>query len=144
MHNLFGCNQAGAGGCENYGWGATFPTLLIRNIIGFRETTDLNRNSFYLAPALSELMFEKGKTYGISNLSFLGIKIDVNYKINTDDEIEIELKCKSDIKIKLLVTDENQQVLAKSEKYLKDTGVVFNGENYKLYTVSLDLDNEND
>jgi len=132
-----------AGGCENYGWGATFPTLLIRNIIGFRETMDLNRNSFYLAPALSELMFEKGKTYGISNLSFLGIKIEVNYTINSDDEIEIDLKCKSDSKIRLLVTDENQQVLAKSEKYLKDTRVVFSGDNYKLYTISIDLNNKN-
>jgi hypothetical protein len=75
-----------AGGCENYGWGATFPTLLIRNLIGFREKTDLNKNSFYLAPALSKLMFKKGKTYGISNLGFLGIKIEVNYKIISGDE----------------------------------------------------------
>ena len=127
-----------AGGCENYGWGATFPTLLIRNIIGFRETSDLNRNSFYLAPALSDSMFEQGKIYGISNLSYRGTKIDVNYRINTEDKIEIELKCKSDNRIKLLVKDDNQRVVAKSETYSKSTEVIFSGYNYGLYTVFID------
>ncbi len=88
-------------------------------------------------------MFEQGKIYGISNLSYRGIKIDVNYRINTDDKIEIDLKCKSDNKIKLLVTDEKQRVMAKSGKYSNVTGVIFSGDNYGLYTVFIELNTGN-
>ena len=48
-------------GCENYGWGATFPTLLIRNMIGFREVNNLKQSQFHLAPALALLDVRNGK-----------------------------------------------------------------------------------
>jgi len=127
-----------AGGCENYGWGATFPTLLIRNLIGFRETEDLEKDRFYLAPALSNMMFEQAKTYGISNLGYRGTKINVNYKIKADDKIDVELNCKSKSRIKLVVTDEGGKLKASSDDYTNLAGVMFSGDNYKVYTVTVE------
>ena len=127
-----------AGGCENYGWGATFPTLLIRNLIGFRETDDLEKDRFHLAPALAKDMFKQGRTYGISNLCYRGTKIDVNYKMAADDKIDVELKCKSDNRIKLLVTDEAGKVKAGSDGYHKTVSLKFTGNNGGLYTVTVE------
>lgn len=127
--------QQWAGGCENYGWGATFPTLLIRNLIGFRETEDLNHTRFTLSPALTKEMFKSSKTYGISNLNYRGIKIDVNYKILPDDKLQILLNCKSQKGIKLLVKDESGKIITKSKGYGVIASAKFNGQNYGLYTV---------
>lgn len=126
-----------AGGCENYGWGATFPTLLIRNLIGFRETDDLETDRFHLCPALSNELFKRGKTYGISNLSFRGIKIDVHYKLLTDDKVEIELQCKSPDMITILVEDENGTIVAKADSYATTSAIKVVGKNYELYTVTV-------
>jgi len=126
-----------AGGCENYGWGATFPTLLIRNLIGFRETDDLEKDQFCLAPALAKEMFYQGRTYGISNLSYRQIKIDVNYEVAADDKIDVELKCKFDYGIRVVVMDEEGKVKVESGGYANLVGVRFRGDNYGLYTVTV-------
>lgn len=126
-----------AGGCENYGWGATFPTLLIRNLIGFRETDDLEKDRFCLCPALTNHMFELGKTYGISNLNYRGIKIDVEYTIKEGDKLDVKLKCSLDNEIKLIVKDEKENIKIQSDKYVKTAEVKFSGDNYGFYTVTV-------
>lgn len=125
-----------AGGCENYGWGATFPTLLIRNLIGFRETSNSEKEQFQLAPALSKIMFEEGKAYGISNLSYRDIKVDINYQLLTNNEINVQLSCKSQERIKLLVSDEQGKVLKTSDSS-NDVSLDFNARNFDLYTVTV-------
>jgi len=50
------------GGCENYGWGATLPALIVRNIIGFREAG--GRDVFLLAPALPRTACSPSHRYG--------------------------------------------------------------------------------
>lgn len=125
-----------AGGCENYGWGATFPTLLIRNMIGFRESLEPQTDQFQLAPALSKIMFEEGKTYGISNLSYRDIKIDINYQLRANNEINVQLSCKSQERIKLLVSDEEGKVLKTSDSS-NDVSIDFNARNFDLYTVTV-------
>lgn len=129
-------------GCENYGWGATFPTLLIRNIIGFREIDNLKKDRFHIAPALPSSMFEKGKTYGISNLSYRGCKLDVSYKVLDDEKLIVNLKCEPARriagKIKMLVTDEAGKVKVKSKDYAKVVAIEFRGDNGGLYTVTID------
>ena len=128
-------------GCENYGWGATFPTLLIRNIIGFREVDDLGKDRFYLAPALASKMFEKGKTYGINNLNYRGQIIDVNYKVLNAEKLTVELKCRAGEKINMLITDEQDQVIAKSKGKNEMAGLNFVGNNGGLYTVTVETKN---
>ena len=49
-------------GGEHYGWGATLPFFIIRNICGFRESADPSANEFTLAPCLpSELPARQGR-----------------------------------------------------------------------------------
>jgi hypothetical protein len=125
-------------GCENYGWGATFPTLLIRNIIGFRENLDkVDSNEFHIAPALSPILFKEGKSYGISNLSYRGTKTDLNYTIKPNGKLEVALNCKSDKEIKLIVKDEKGKVMASSKSFGKTQNIKFKGLNYELYNVEI-------
>lgn len=133
-----GRNEIWARGCENYGWGATFPTLLIRNMIGFRELSTLDKDQFNIAPALSPKMFETGKTYGIRNLSFRDSKIDVSYKLTGGDKILVNLKCESQKKIALKVTDEAGRKIAASKDSENIARLVFEAANGGLYTVTVD------
>lgn len=124
-------------GCENYGWGATFPTLLIRNMIGFREVNNLKQSQFHLAPALPSTMFETGKTYGITNLSFRENRVSVDYTIMSDDIVRVHMKCKSSRHVILRITDEHGEVKAESDQYGKVNELSFDGENGGLYTVTV-------
>jgi len=124
-------------GCENYGWGATFPTLLIRNLIGFREVNNLKQSQFHLAPALPPAMFEIGKTYGITNLCFRGYRINVDYTIMSEDIVRVHLKCRSPRNVVLRITDDHGDVVVESDHYGRITDLSFDGENGGLYTVTL-------
>ena len=127
-----------AGGCENYGWGATFPTLLIRNIIGFREVNDNSKKSFYLAPALSEILFEAGNTYGIRNLDYQGIKIDVDYILDSENKLVVKLIFKSGDKIRLSVEGGNVDEANSTLEFAEKGEIVFSGKNYDLFTINID------
>ena len=83
-----------AGGCENYGWGATFPTLLIRNIIGFRELNNENVKGFTIAPALNPDLFKEDEIYKINNLNYRDIKINISYK-RTNKKVFVQLNFNS-------------------------------------------------
>lgn len=124
-------------GCENYGWGAIFPTLLIRNLIGFREIDYLDEDCFGLCPALSHKMFEQGKTYGIANLNYRGTKIDVEYKVTNNDKIDIILRCRNANGIKVSVKNEQGRIKAESGNYAKRVRLKFGGDNYQVHIVTL-------
>jgi len=84
-------------GCENYGWGATFPSLVIRNLIGFRELEEAAdgcpATGFLLAPTLPAALFETGKTYGITNLRCGDCRFDVRCTIQAGGRLAIHLTC---------------------------------------------------
>jgi hypothetical protein len=101
------------GGCEGYGWGATLPALIIRNIIGFREDLDLEKMEFSLAPSFPAEMITVGKTYGITNLAFRGTVNDVEYLVGTDSTIQIMVRSRSvSGKLPIRAKDENGKTLA--------------------------------
>jgi hypothetical protein len=84
------------GGCENYGWGATLPALLIRNVVGFREGFDSTAKEFHLTPTFPAHMRVPGRVYGITNLNFLGSTSTVNYTIVDRDSIKIDIVSRSE------------------------------------------------
>ena len=53
-------------GAEHYGWGATLPTMVIRNIFGVREL-ETNYPSIEIEPTLPS-SWKEGERYGIENL----------------------------------------------------------------------------
>jgi len=125
------------GGCENYGWGATFPTLVIRNIIGFRESEMLDKDQFMLAPALPPGMFQPGKTYSMTNLRFRGTNNEVSYKVVDKQNLSIALICKSESPRSITVTDEAGRIVVQTQSPTKVAGLSFNGINGALYIVTM-------
>ncbi|HTQ09387.1 MAG TPA: trehalase family glycosidase [Fimbriimonadaceae bacterium] len=76
--DLTGC------GSEAYGWGATLPTLIIRNIAGFRETA----MGYELEPHLPGALRFPGRVYEISNLSWRGKRFGVRIEVKDDGSLE--------------------------------------------------------
>jgi len=124
------------GGCENYGWGATFPTLVIRNIIGFRENASLKKDQFTLAPALPDILFQKNNTYEMKNLSFRKIKFDVSYTVLDDKKLNVVLICRFKNPGSIKVQDESGATVAYSRGKKNHVVVNFDGKNGSMYTVT--------
>jgi len=137
-------------GCENYGWGATFPTLVIRNIVGFREiygTGDVGAqyiapqgdvNGFILAPALPETLFEAGKTVGITNLRWRDVRADVEYSPQAANKISIRLKLRLESPRSVTITDEaGNVVVGAGLRPAQTIDIAFEGENGGVYRVQV-------
>lgn len=124
------------GGCENYGWGATFPTLVIRNVIGFREIDRLDKDQFLLAPALDSSLFKTGKTYSMLNLDYRGAKLDVRYAVLPENQLQITLNGTFASPASINVKDEQKKTVAFSRGKKNAFNISFTGENGALYTVT--------
>jgi len=121
-----------AGGCENYGWGATFPTLLIRNIVGYRELTDSGATGFTISPALSPLLFQEGETYEINNLTYRGVKLDISYQVKAG-QVQTRISYSSVRPIKFIMKEKSIP-----ESYSLSGDLTFTVENYGLVTIELE------
>jgi hypothetical protein len=81
----------GAGGSECYGWGATLPIHIIRDIIGFREEPNSQDDVFVLAPSLPDRLMIEDSVYGIRNLSFRGVGLDISVRVLNGSRLCIEI-----------------------------------------------------
>jgi hypothetical protein len=77
-------------GGENYGWGATLPMHIIRDIMGFHE--DIAGSGFILAPAIPDMLFLPGKTYTIDRLHFRGETYRVSCTCTGGDSLAVSLE----------------------------------------------------
>lgn len=123
-----------AGG-ENYGWGATLPMNIIRNIIGFRETENLSEAEFFLAPAIPERLLIPGKTYTITNLAFRGIKTAVTYQIKESGQVKIDLKYESPQPVSYIVSNRSGEVILKITEKKDSSFISFEGKNGDVYVI---------
>ncbi len=78
-------------GAECYGWGATFPTLLIRNLLGFRETA----KGFFLAPTLPERLLVPGNRYVVRSLRCAGVSFDATVEVLPAAKLRVTLSLES-------------------------------------------------
>jgi hypothetical protein len=78
-------------GSEAYGWGATLPLLIIRNVLGFRESNGDYKREFILSPTLPTSSMKIGKTYLITNLSFRECRFDVRIGVESMGVLNISL-----------------------------------------------------
>ncbi|MCC7367527.1 MAG: hypothetical protein IT306_03840 [Chloroflexi bacterium] len=79
--------------CEGYGWGANTATLLMRQIVGFREgplETDPTPGApgwrapvlrFSLAPQLPDDLLVPGAVYKVVNLPYRGAQLSIGYRV---------------------------------------------------------------
>jgi hypothetical protein len=125
------------GGGENYGWGATLPTLIIRNVIGFREFDDPMKDEFRLAPALPAALLIPGRRYGITNLGFRNRRFDVIYKVETGGLLKVEVTMRLPRLGELQVRDTGGKVIATARPRLDRVDLEFDGVNRQIYIVSL-------
>ncbi|MBT4034608.1 MAG: hypothetical protein HOB84_10460 [Candidatus Marinimicrobia bacterium] len=121
-----------AGGCENYGWGATFPTLLIRNIVGFREFTESGAAGFHVSPSLSPMLFEEGANYEINNLNYRGIKLDFEYVLK-DGQVHTKIQYRSDRPVKLQADG-----LPVPDEFTRSGEMSFVVDNYGITSIKLE------
>jgi len=123
------------GGAENYGWGATLPTLVIRNIIGFREFDNNEGNGFFLSPSLPENLVKPGQSIGMDNLMYNESRLAIHYSLNEKNKIscKFSLETKKETIIKIL--NAKNEVVFNSQKHIKNTVSVMakNGEVYRVF-----------
>jgi hypothetical protein len=79
-----------AGG-ENYGWGATLPTHIIRTIMGLREYDDGRMVGFTVAPALPAQFRKPGMRLGLTGFRYLDRHFDVTYVPGAGDVYEVSI-----------------------------------------------------
>jgi hypothetical protein len=70
-------------GSEAYGWGATLPTLILRNILGLREGM--------IAPVLPESLRRPGAKYVVRNLFVDGKRADVEISVSASAEVQVNV-----------------------------------------------------
>jgi len=125
------------GGCESYGWGSTFPMLIIRNIIGYREVGDPEQDAFILAPALPAGFFKKGLSYGMNNLDYRKIKMDITYTVENEKSLKIKITFRSDSPLHVAISGPDGKQIIEKQGTTKITALEFGGLNGNKYTCSI-------
>lgn len=126
------------GGCENYGWGATLPTLIVRNVIGFREAPMFDPNRFTLAPALPSEFLAAGKRYGCDNLRFAHGTARVSYTVQDRDTLTANLELSLTTRCAVTVRDAAGAVVSTSaQEYTHE--LTFAAGNGQVYSVEVHM-----
>jgi len=74
-------------GAECYGWGGTLPMLIIRNIIGFRES----ETGFWLSTTLPSTLLVASREYAVKNLRWDGILLNIVIRVLDDLKLEVNV-----------------------------------------------------
>jgi hypothetical protein len=69
------------GGSDAYGWGATTANLLIRHLLGFKESRETDGWVAELTPAFPARMRRVGARYGVRNMTYRGVAFDLTYTV---------------------------------------------------------------
>jgi hypothetical protein len=126
------------GGCENYGWGATLPTLILRNIVGFREFEDPAKDAFILAPAFPSALMKPAARYEVKNLRLRSISAKVAFEVLDTSHLKIRLEVAGKAK-NFAVADEKGETLARAGLGLGQASIEFLADNGALYTFSFQV-----
>lgn len=125
-------------GGENYGWGATLPMSILRNIVGFREAEKSPAREFLIAPTLPKILLQAGKEYTVRNLRYGDTKMNVRCRVKEKGEIGVTLQYQSDQPVELIVQNRDSgKKLARSKK-MKSGTLSFQGSNGDLYVVMIE------
>ena len=85
-------------GGEGYGWGATLPLQILRNIVGFREAADAAPAAVcILAPALPARLMVPGHSYGARNLHFQGVTFSVRFDVLSPERLCVRIECAASV-----------------------------------------------
>ena len=125
----------GSRGGECYGWGATLPAHIIRNVFGFREGNEPDHLWFTLSPGIPEALFGDGKSFDLRGVHYRGQTFDLHYHCREERQLEVTLAfSSSSIPRELSVIDESGRPVA-----VHNSGGrwVFAVDNFSLHRVKL-------
>jgi hypothetical protein len=71
-------------GNDGYGWGASTATLLIRHLVGFKESRQTEDWVAELTPALPVQRLRVGGRYGVRQLTYRQLTFDLTYVLEAD------------------------------------------------------------
>ena len=120
-------------GAEHYGWGATMPTLIIRNIFGFKEL-DTKELSFNINPIIPEGLQKYGKNFGINNLKVKDIKLEMSCALE-GSEIITTLKLCANRPFAVTVSTNGKNI--KRQKPANEHLIKLNAEQNSTYTITI-------
>jgi hypothetical protein len=83
-------------GHDAYGWGASTANLLLRHIVGFKESRVTERWALDLAPALPRQLRAAGQRFGIRQLSYRGVHFDLEYVAAASGVLPTTLRLRSE------------------------------------------------
>ncbi len=98
------------GGVEGYGWGAFTTLALIRYILGF-QSVPFSRD-IKLYPGFSEKLMENGREYGIRNLQYRNLTLDLKYKVTSPRTLRLTLKVTTEKKREIHIVDSEGNFIA--------------------------------
>lgn len=130
-------DETNPGGCENYGWGATLPALIIRNIFGFREVEGAEEERFLLAPTLPRSLCTPDRVYGVQNLGYRQCRFGVCCRVLQDDQLEITLTCRPRGPMSIEVTDDAGRRMGRFEGSDPGGAIRLTARNGTVYTVTV-------
>ncbi|MCF8241374.1 MAG: hypothetical protein K9J16_08295 [Melioribacteraceae bacterium] len=119
-------------GCENYGWGATLPALVIRNIIGYRESIDASNNKFILAPSLPNDFYEQPGSYGISKIKFREFQFSIEYLTSESGGISVKLKFETQFN-NIIISCNGEKI----DSLINENEISFGAVNNTVYEIQL-------
>lgn len=123
-------------GAEAYGWGATLPIFIIRDILGIREK-EPNPDSdfeFFLSPTFDAKF--QNKNIGISNLNMYNYKIELLCE-PIGSEIKTSIKINGEKPFYILITDENGKIISRQNNKLKEHILSLSIVNGRKYIVKI-------
>ena len=123
-------------GAEGYGWGCFSVFLVLRSMIGFRES-DREEDSFMLCPSMPVDFMSPGAEYAVANLKYRKLKFDLKYAVQNEKELTVHMNFISgaeDTSVKVL--DHNTAQVHFDGK-LTENRLKFNADNFSDYLVTL-------
>jgi hypothetical protein len=137
-NEFWALDEDNPGGCENYGWGATLPTLILRNVVGFREFEDPAKNAFLLAPALPSALMKAGETYEVRNVHLRTIKASVAFSVLDASNMNIRLQVSGKFR-NIAAAEAEGKTLATANAHSGEAVLDFQAANDAVYKISFQL-----
>ena len=79
-------------GNDAYGWGASTANLLLRHLVGFKESRLTDGWVAELTPALPAVLLEHGARYTVRQIGYRGLSLDLTYVVEADGvSVELDL-----------------------------------------------------
>ncbi|RLE64177.1 MAG: hypothetical protein DRJ47_08280 [Thermoprotei archaeon] len=125
------------GGVEGYGWGAFTIVILLRYLLGFQETLFTDGEGFRLYPNLPSKFMSIGGRYGVKNLKYRGLYIDLSYHVLENNKLDATLFIRSSHPQKLSLLDREGSEIKRMVLHKGFNSVKAVLKNKNIYTVAL-------